>query len=74
VIEYRPSCGGGSCAHCHAALGLDALREDGRWYCCTSCARGEDPERETTVPETRLYNRPARFFRRRRPKELRGAG
>jgi hypothetical protein len=72
VIEHRPTSGGGSCAHCHGELGLDAVKEAGVWYCCASCARGGSPERGSAVPETWLYHRPARFFRQRLPKELRG--
>jgi hypothetical protein len=73
VIEYRPTCGGGSCARCLAALELDAVKAGGRWYCCTACAQGLPPERETAPPEPRLYHRPRRFFDRRAPKELRSA-
>lgn len=72
MVEYRPSFGAGSCAHCLAALGLDAVKEDGRWYCCTSCARGLAPEGAGAPLEPKLYHRPARYFGRRRPKELRG--
>jgi hypothetical protein len=74
VIEYRPACGGGSCEHCHAPLGLDAVKEGGVWFCCASCARGQAPERGAAVLEPRLYNRPARHYRARLPKELRSAG
>ena len=73
MIEYRPAQGAGSCEHCRGALGLDAVHENGRWYCCSSCARGLAPERENALDETKLYHRPKRFFRRRLPKELRSA-
>jgi hypothetical protein len=71
VIEYRPSCGGGSCAACRGALGLDAVSCDGRWYCGPACAQGLGPARPEPAP--RLYHRPARAFRARLPKELRAA-
>jgi hypothetical protein len=74
--DYRPAWGGGSCAACDGALALDALKgDDGRWYCCPACAQGLPPEayRPAAVPEPALYNRPRRFFRKRRPKELRGS-
>jgi hypothetical protein len=73
VVEYRPACGGGSCARCLGALGLDAVKQGGRWY-CASCAEGRAPEAGAEPVEPRLYHRPARYFGRRRPKELRGAG
>jgi hypothetical protein len=72
VIEYRPSSGGGSCAHCLASLNLDSVKSDGKWYCCTSCAEGRAPARGAAVAEPKLYNRPMRHFKRRLPKELRG--
>ena len=77
-VEYRPSSGGGSCAACRGALGLDAVRrrrgpDDHAWYCSPTCAHGMPPagRRQPAVAEPRLYNRPRRFHRRRRPKELR---
>jgi hypothetical protein len=73
VIEYRPASGGGSCARCLASLNLDAVKHEGLWYCCTSCAEGGAPERSAAVAETKLYNRPKRYFRRRLPKELRSS-
>jgi hypothetical protein len=73
VIEYRPANGGGSCAHCQGSLNLDAVKQDGTWYCCTSCAEGRAPDRSSAVPEPQLYHRPKRYFKRRTPKELRGA-
>jgi Prokaryotic metallothionein len=73
VIEYRPANGGGSCAHCLGSLNLDAVKQDGTWYCCTSCAEGRDPDRSAAVAEPKLYNRPTRYFKRRTPKELRGS-
>jgi hypothetical protein len=75
VTEYRPSCGGGSCAACLGALGLDAVKQEGRWYCTPTCAQGLGPAADTqTVPDVALYNRPRRYFRKRAPKELRRAG
>jgi hypothetical protein len=74
VIQYRPASGAGSCAHCLGELGLDALKQAGVWYCCHACAEGRAPERDAAVPAPRLYHRPARFFRKRLPKELRSAG
>ncbi len=79
-IDYRPSCGGGSCAACGAALGLDAVRQrrpgaEPVWYCSPGCAQGlpAAARRRPAVAEPRLYNRPRRFHRKRRPKELRSA-
>ncbi len=73
MIEHRPSCGGGSCAHCQGPLELDAVKVRGTWYCRTACAQGLAPERDGALPETRLYHRPARHFQKRLPKELRSA-
>ncbi len=72
VIDHRPANGGGSCRRCLGRLGLDAPRADGVWYCSTACAEGysQTGPREAGVPEHWLYNRPRRFFRKRRPKEL----
>ncbi len=75
MTETRPLCGAGSCAACQAPLGLDAVRADGVWYCSPACAQGL-PVSERRIPgvdPTRLYHRPHRFFRKRRPKELRAA-
>jgi hypothetical protein len=76
MIDHRPANGGGSCAHCNASLGLASLKVDGVWYCSSACADGRVPSapREPRVPESWLYARPRRFFRRRRPKELRSSG
>lgn len=66
----------GSCARCGRALGLASAEVDGRWYGNSACATGGAcplDERAPAVPEEALYTRPRRFFRRRRPKELRGA-
>lgn len=72
--ETRPISGSGSCAACRGPLGLDAVKEGEVWYCSPACAQGLGPEarRERAVAEPRLYHRPRRFFRKRRPKELRG--
>jgi hypothetical protein len=72
VTHLRPA--SGSCPRCRAALDLASYRDrDGAWYCCAACARGEAPagERETLVPEAWLTATPKRFFRARKPKELR---
>ena len=73
MIDQRPANGGGSCARCRASLGLASLKRDGVWYCGSACAEGRvsTTPRESRVPETWLYARPRRFFRRRAPKELR---
>jgi hypothetical protein len=66
----------GSCARCGRALDLASAEVDGRWYgnsaCATPVAACPLDERAPAVPEEALYSRPRRFFRRRRPKELRG--
>jgi hypothetical protein len=73
MTERRPS--SGSCARCRAALLLDAVQQDGAWYCSPACAEGrtELAPRPAAVPEPWLYARPTRFFRKRAPKELRRA-
>ncbi len=69
--ERRPS--SGSCAICHAALDLASVKVGGVWYCSTACAdgrrAGEEPHR--IVPETWVTRVPRRFYRKRRPIELR---
>ncbi len=72
VIDHRPADGGGSCPRCLGRLGLDATRAEGIWYCSTACAEGHPRTalREAGVPEDWLYNRPRRYFRKRRPIEL----
>ncbi len=75
-VDHRPANGGGSCARCRAALDLASLKVGGLWYCSTACADGRivaEP-RPAGVPEAWLYARPKRFFRARKPKELRTAG
>jgi hypothetical protein len=70
MIEYRPATG--SCARCHGALDTASLERDGVWYCCPDCAEGHpEAARQAAVPERRLFGVPRRFFRKRRPKELR---
>ncbi len=72
VTEFRPETG--SCARCRDALNLAAVKAEGVWYCSTACAEGRplgSPRRRSVVAEACLYNRPRRFFRERRPKELR---
>jgi hypothetical protein len=75
-IDHRPAHGGGSCARCRGSLVLSSLKVAGVWYCSTPCADGRAPAeaRSPIVPEDRLYARPRRFFRARKPKELRSAG
>ncbi|UCE85415.1 MAG: hypothetical protein JSU66_13895 [Deltaproteobacteria bacterium] len=70
MVDYRPATG--SCPRCQAALGLAAVKEDGRWYCSPACAQGRPraEPRVPAVPEPRLYPRPMRFLRKRGPKEL----
>jgi len=71
-IDHRPSNGAGSCAHCGASLTLASMKVNGVWYCSTSCADGRTVPgaRAFRVPEPWLYARPRRYFRGRRPKEL----
>ncbi|MEB2344228.1 MAG: hypothetical protein OZ948_05765 [Deltaproteobacteria bacterium] len=64
----------GSCVRCGRALGLASAKVDGRWYGNAICATGAPCplDREAPrVPEPRLYSRPRRYLRKRRPKELR---
>jgi hypothetical protein len=74
-IDRRPSNGAGSCARCAASLTLASMKVNGVWFCSTACADGRRaPEKpDFRVPEPWLYVRPRRYFRRRRPKELRSA-
>jgi hypothetical protein len=71
-MEHRVSQGGGSCPVCRASLGLDALKVGDVWYCSSACAQGRTraEDRERRVPEPWLYGRPRRFFRARKPREL----
>ena len=70
VVERVPS--SGSCARCLAALDLASVKVRGVWYCSLACARGEShEERKRAVPESWLYPVPRRFYRKRRPTELR---
>jgi len=72
VIEHRPANGGGSCARCRESLGLASTRVGGVWYCSAACAEDREHDASATarVPEPWLYARPRRFFRSRKPKEL----
>jgi hypothetical protein len=72
VSEHRPIHGSGSCARCRASLGLASCKQGGTWYCSSACAEGRvaAAPRSASVPETWLYARPRRFFRARKPKEL----
>jgi hypothetical protein len=63
----------GSCIRCRRALGLTAAKVEGAWYGTATCALGGECSLESRAPaveEEALYSRPRRFFRRRRPKEL----
>ncbi|TDJ20633.1 MAG: hypothetical protein E2O69_03340 [Deltaproteobacteria bacterium] len=73
MIDYRPSDGGGSCARCRDRLSLASLKQRGAWYCGSACAEGRvlATPRSSRVPEAWLYARPRRFFKCRKPKELR---
>jgi len=65
----------GSCARCQRALGLASVKRGGRWYGAVACAEGGECPldfRAPAVGEVALYSRPRRFFRARRPKELKG--
>lgn len=75
MIDHRPSLGNGSCARCGASLDLASLEQGNAWYCSSACAEGcASAERSgPSVPETWLYARPRRFFRARKPKELRAS-
>jgi hypothetical protein len=75
-VDHRPANGGGSCARCRGPLDLSAVRQGDAWYCSTDCADGRrrSEPRRVQVPEPWLYVRPRRFFRARRPKELRSSG
>jgi hypothetical protein len=70
-FERRPS--SGSCATCRAALDLVSIKVGGIWYCGTACAEGQPTgkERRPGVPEAWLYPVLRRFYRKRRPIELR---
>ena len=72
MIDHRPANGGGSCARCRGSLGLASSRAGGVWYCSPACAedREYDAPNASGVPEPWLYARPRRFFRARKPKEL----
>jgi hypothetical protein len=73
VVEHRPA-SGSSCPRCRDPLGLASVRSGGLWYCSSACADGRlPPPCRPAVPAPRLYGRPQRFFRARKPKELRGA-
>jgi hypothetical protein len=53
-------------------LGLTSLKVAGVWYCSAACAEGRvgAASQRARVPEPWLYARPRRFFRARKPKEL----
>ena len=71
-IDHRPANGGGSCPRCGASLNLASVKRADTWYCSPACAEGRASAmpRPESVPEPWLYARPRRFFRRRKPKEL----
>jgi hypothetical protein len=75
MIDHRPASGGGSCARCRASLDLTSVKVGDRWYCSSACAEGHPggDARVPAVPEPWLTARPRRFFRARKPKELRSA-
>jgi len=70
MVDERPICA--SCPVCRRALDLASVERRGTWYCSMACAEGwaRAEGREPAVPEPWLYVRPRRFFRKRRPKEL----
>jgi hypothetical protein len=71
--DVRPQ--SGSCARCRRSLGLASCKVGGLWYGNEACAMGSPcplDSRAPEVPEAWLFTRPQRFFRRRKPKELRG--
>jgi hypothetical protein len=71
--DIRPQ--SGSCVRCRRSLGLASVKVLGEWYGNEACARGGAcplDSHQPVVPEAWLYTRPQRFFRRRKPKELRG--
>ena len=71
-IEEIPA--SGSCSRCQRGLDLAAAKVRGDWYGSASCAEGGDCPLESQVPavaESLLYPTPKRFFRKRRPRELR---
>ena len=72
TIEEVPA--SGSCSRCQRALDLAAIKVRGQWYGNAACAEGGDCPLEgqsTAVDEALLYPTPKRFFRKRRPRELR---
>lgn len=74
MIERMPA--SGSCARCQRSLDLASVKRGGEWYGAVACAEGRACPlelRAPAVPEPALYARPRRFFRARRPKELRSA-
>ncbi len=73
MIEQCPA--SGSCARCDASLGLASLKRAGAWYCSSACCEGRPASAPSTraVPEQWLYAVPRRFYRARKPKELRCA-
>ncbi len=74
MVERVPA--SGSCARCQRSLGLASVERGGVWYGAVACAEGRAcplDVRAPAVPEPALYARPRRFFRARRPKELRAS-
>lgn len=71
MVDRVPAAG--SCLRCLSSLGLASVKREGRWYCSVECADGRERpgDRAPKVAEEALYPRPRRFFRKRRPKELR---
>jgi hypothetical protein len=74
MIDRVPA--SGSCIRCQRSLGLASVKRGGEWYGTVACAEGRAcplDERAPKVPESALYSRPRRFFRKRMPKELKAA-
>jgi hypothetical protein len=75
MIDRVPA--SGSCVRCWRSLGLASVKVEGKWYGSATCARGGEcplDRHAPAVPESALYARPHRFFRRRAPKELKRSG
>ncbi len=70
MAENVPS--SGSCQRCLAALDLASIKVRGVWYCSPACAEGESAGHpRPAIPESWLTPVLRRFYRKRRPSELR---